>query len=135
MSENQKRKLELKRQKKEAEEKARREEEERVKQEKLRQQREKEERETEARRLKTEALFRGLAAANQLKEEQKASATSFESIMQEQANLNQKMVEKEKKLQQQRAAQNSSMKFDYLDKESMPVLSGTVAATTEFVVA
>ena len=86
MSENQKRKREQQRLKKEAEEKARREEEERQRQEKLRLQREREERETEERRLKTEALFRGLAAANEKKQEHTTTkASSFESIMNEQA--------------------------------------------------
>ena len=64
-------------------EQARKEEEERKRQEKIRKQREREERETEERRVKTEALFRGLAAAQEKKETAQPAAANFESIMNE----------------------------------------------------
>ena len=96
LSENQKRKIEKQRLKKEAEDKAAKEEEERKRQEKIKAQKAKEEREAEERRLKTEMIFRGMAAANEAKSKgQTASTTNFESIMQEQAVSSKKQMEKE----------------------------------------
>ena len=128
LSENQKRKRETQRLKKEAEEKAKREEEERIKQEKLRKQREREEKETEQRRLKTEALFRGLAAANQVGEEKKSvQASNFEDVMQEQAQRSQRQIAEDQRIENARVAQNTNMKFNYIGKANMPVAKGTIA--------
>ena len=63
-----------------------------------------EEREVEQRRIKTEALFRGLAAANQANEEKQSvgPATNFENIMSEEAHMSLKQIEKEQRIKKVR---------------------------------
>ena len=130
MSENQKRKQEEKKKKQEAAELARKQEEERLRLEKIKKKKEQEDREMEERRRKTEEMFRGMALANEMKQQQNtgAAATSFESIMNEQANSSAQQRAQEQKVKQIREAQSTGMKFDYIGMGQKAVAKDTAAA-------
>lgn len=93
MSQNQKRKLEERRLKKIEEEAQKKKELEAKRAEELRIKQEKERLEQEERRKKTEAMFQGLAKANEMNSKKVKTTANFDEIMAEQSSMSTKKAE------------------------------------------
>ena len=94
------------------------------------------------RRVKTEALFRGMAAANEkttgaagAKAAAPKPAANFEQIMQDEAKKSKRQVEEEKRVEARRAATNTNMKFDWIGSEQKAYVKDTIATTAPIDVA
>lgn len=127
MSQNQKRKLEERKRKQLEEEAQKKRDLEAKRAEELKIKQEKERLEQEERRKKTEAMFMGLAKANELNSKKVKSTANFDEIMAEQQSVGNKRAEQQAATARKQAQGLPGFQLNYL-KESDRIIGSHTAA-------